>query len=186
MAGRKPEILAEEVIEASRIAAEVRKGAKGVARGRDSSVSEEDRRAKRVEILALRLAGFAVPQIADRMDLSASEVSTIVESTLEGTKNRAVAEMRELENQRLDRAQSAIWSEVVKGNVQAINTFLRISQQRSKINGIYAPKKIEMNVGIRHEMEAALADLEVLMSQQAEDIVDAEVVDQLEIEENAD
>lgn len=182
MAGRRPEISAEDVIEASRIAATVREEAKGVARGTAPSVAAEERKAKRVEILALRLAGFSNAQIADRMDLSASDVDNIIEITLESTKNRAVNEMRELENQRLDRAQSAIWSEVVKGNVQAINTFLRISQQRSKINGIYAPKKIEMSVGIRHEMESALSELEQLMTQQADDIVDAEVIEPKEIE----
>lgn len=183
MAGRRPEITAEEVIEASRIAQQVREEAKGIARGTAPSVGEAERKAKRVEILALRLAGFSTQQIADRQDLSHQEVETLISTTLEGTKNRAANEMRELENQRLDRAQSAIWSEVVKGNVQAINTFLRISQQRSKINGIYAPKKIEMSVGIRNEMENALADLENLMTRQAEDIVDAEIIGPKELED---
>ena len=186
MAGRKPEISAEEVIEASRIAAQVREEAREVARGQAPSVSAAERKAQRVEILALRLAGFSSTQIADRMDIGVKEVDAAIEQTLESTKNRAVSEMRELENSRLDRAQSAIWSEVVKGNVQAINTFLRISQQRSKINGIYAPKKIEMNVGIKHEMEAALADLEKLVSRQAEDIIDAEVIGEYKEIESAD
>ena len=182
MAGRKPEISAEEVIEASRIAAQVGEEAKGVARGTGPSVEAANRRADRVKILALRLAGFSSSQIADQMSMDNRAVEEAIEHTLESTKNRAVSEMRELENQRLDRAQSAIWSEVVKGNMQAINTFLRISQQRSKINGIYAPKKIEMSVGIRNEMENALSELESLMQRQAEDIVDAEVIEPKEIE----
>lgn len=182
MAGRRPEISAEDVIEASRIAQQVREEAQGVARGTAPSVAEAERKARRVEILALRLAGFSQSQIADRMNLDSRDVESLISDALENTKNRAVSEMRELENARLDRAQSAIWSEVVKGNVQAINTFLRISQQRSKINGIYAPKKIEMNMSIRNEMEAALQDLEVLMTQTAEDIVDAEIVEPKGIE----
>ena len=186
MAGRRPEISAEEVIEASRIAQQVREEAKGVARGTAPSVAEAERKAKRVEILALRLAGFSQVQIADRMDLESRDVESLIADALENTKNRAVGEMRELENARLDRAQSAIWSDVVKGDIPAINAFLRISQQRSKINGIYAPKKIEMNMSIRNEMESALQDLEALMSQTAEDIVDAEVIEPLEIEQNAD
>jgi hypothetical protein len=146
-------------------------------------VDEADRKAKRVEILALRLAGFSAEQIAERQGLSSSVVEDIISVTLENTKNRAVAQMREEENLRLDRAQTAIWGDVIKGDLPAVNTFLRISQQRSKINGIYAPKKIEMNVGIRHEMESALSDLENLMRQQAEEIIDAEILNPKELEE---
>ena len=183
MAGRRPEISAEDVIKASEIASRVREEARGVARGTGPSVEEAERKAKRVEILALRLAGFSAEQIAERQQLSASVVEDIIAVTLENTKNRAVAQMREEENLRLDRAQTAIWGAVIQGDTTAINTFLRISQQRSKINGIYAPKKIEMNVGIRHEMESALSDLENLMRQQAEEIIDAEIVNPKELEE---
>jgi predicted XRE-type DNA-binding protein len=148
--------------------------------GHRNAVEEEERAAKRVEALTMRLAGFSIAQIADRLKIDDTRVSRLINTTLQRAENQTVAEMRQVENQRLDRAQLAVWQDVLKGDVKAIDTFLKISQQRSKINGLYAPTKIDMNIGIRNEMQGALADLERLMQQRAAEIVDVEVVGELE------
>lgn len=181
--GAKSKITADEVILARKVGAQVKSEVEELeaAKGSKRSVAEVNYKAQRVEIMALRVAGFSESQIAERMDLNSEVVSRIIEETLDKAVNPAIAEMRRLENQRLDRAQSAIWSEVVKGNLKAINTFLRISQQRSKVNGLYAPTKVEMNIGIKREMETALSELESLLNYQASQIVDAEVVEDLDI-----
>lgn len=147
-----------------------------IGRGAGRKVDADARRARRIEVMALRLAGFSQEQIAERFDVSGQQVQAWIDDAMAAAESPNVAQMRSLENQRLDRAQSAIWSQVVAGNLKAIDTFMRISQQRSKINGLYAATKIDLNVGIRHEMEAALSNLEHLVSQQAE-ILDADVVE---------
>lgn len=143
-----------------------------------TAVEEDERSARRVEAMAMRLAGFTGVQIGQRLGVSESQVSGLINGTLQRAENQTVAEMREIENQRLDRAQLAVWQEVLRGDLKAIDVFLKISQQRSKINGLYAPTKIDMNIGIRNEMQGALADLERLMSERAAEVVEAEVVDE--------
>lgn len=180
MAGARPEVTSEEVMVARRVAELVSDEVTEIGRGQSRKVEAEQRRARRVEVMALRLAGFSLEQIAERFDVTSSQVDAWISDAMAAAEAPNVAAMRSLENQRLDRAQSAIWSQVIAGNLKAIDTFMRLSQQRSKINGLYAATKIDLNVGIRHEMEAALTNLESLVTQQAE-ILDAEIVDDMQM-----
>lgn len=131
----------------------------------------ELQRARRVEAMSLRLAGFSYDQIAERMEVTSSTAHRWVHDALRRAENRNARELRTIENARLDRAQAAIWSKVISGDLQAINTFLRISERRSKMNGIDAPTQLEMSVTIRQEMEEALQELEAV-------ILEAEVVEE--------
>jgi DNA-binding CsgD family transcriptional regulator len=131
-------------------------------------------KARRAEALTLRMAGLSDEQIAERMNMTESGARQLIERTLTRAVNQSVAQDRQLENLRLDRAQAAIWPDVLKGDLKAINTYLKISSERSKLNGLYAPTKIDLGVSIRSEMERALADLEQHVE---EIIVDAEVVE---------
>jgi len=179
MPGSNIKVTPEQVQEAIERAPEVENSE---ANGNHKSVEADRRSARRVEILSLRLAGFSVEQIATRVDLTDATVHLIISDTLSNTTNRQVAELRALENDRLDRAQAAIWTAVLEGNLKAIDTFLKLSTQRSKINGLYAATKIDLSVGIRHEMESALVDLEKLMQTQANEIIRGEVVKYGEID----
>jgi DNA-binding transcriptional MerR regulator len=173
MAGAKPQVTPEQVQEAVEKAGEIDNSQ---AAGRSTAVGADQRAARRVEILALRLAGFSIEQIASRVNLASSTVHDILMDALSTATNQQVAQMRALENDRLDRAQMAIWPRVVEGDLKAIDAYLKISQQRSRINGLYAPTKIDMRVGIRHEMESALAELERLMDATAHQVIQGEVI----------
>jgi len=56
------------------------------------------------------------------------------------------AEMRELHRQRLEVALTAIWPDVVKGDLEAIKVMLKILERDAKLYGIDAPVKTEMEV----------------------------------------
>ena len=71
----------------------------------------------------------------------------------------AAEELRAIENERLDVAEAAIWEAVKEGDLKAIAMFLRISARRSRMNGMDAPVRVDMSIGIRAEMEAKLAEL---------------------------
>jgi transposase len=180
--GADQRITADEVSLAREMADELAETDDTERRGDKKSVAVSERDANRIEALSLRLAGFSFDQIATRLDVSVPTVIHYISGSLEKAENRQVAQMREVENKRLDRAQLSIWESVLKGDLKAIDAFLKISRERSKINGMYAPTKIDMNVGIRHEMESALADLERLMNQRASTIVEADVVEEFETE----
>lgn len=126
---------------------------------------KEHHRSRRVQALSLRLAGFTIDQIAERLSITSQGASDLVKRTLEQAESRSVEQMRAEENARLDRAQAAIWNKVLEGDLKSVDTFLRISKQRSTINGMNAPTKIDLSVGIRQEMETALAGLENLVLQ---------------------
>jgi transposase len=71
--------------------------------------------ARRVEALSLKLAGVSTAQIAERMGIQLDSVCKLINRTLATAENRAAEEMRALENARLDRAQAAIWPQVLPG-----------------------------------------------------------------------
>lgn len=139
------------------------------------AVAKADERARRTQALSFRIAGFTNEQIAERLQISPKGVQELIERTLNGAENQGVRALRELENGRLDRAQAAIWTKVLEGDLNAINTFLRISQHRAKINGIYAPQEIELTMSVRHEMMAALEKLDAIA--EGEIIEDADIVE---------
>ena len=147
-----------EVSQQSRIAPA--KMGESVPEGNGVVARRIEDRARRVEALSLRLAGFSLEQIADRMELSISGVRDLVNRTLERAENTGVEEMRDIENARLDRAQAAIWDKVLRGEEKAVDTFLRISQRRARLNGLDMPTKVDLTMSIKQEMEQALARLE--------------------------
>jgi len=84
----------------------------------------------------------------------------MIHRTLDMAEQRGVDELRSVENARLDRAQAAIWTAVLQGDLKAIDTFLKISARRARLNGLDAPTQINLKVSVRAEMEAALNELE--------------------------
>lgn len=123
----------------------------------------EEETTRRMQATSLRLAGVTYEQIGERLGISASGAQHLVETNLHRANQREVDALRAIENQRLDKAMSAIWSDVLSGDIKAIDTFLRISARRSKLNGLDAPQKLDLNVSIRQEMEDALANLEKMV-----------------------
>ena len=152
----------------TRVAEELRAGNGGVSDLADAR-SKRQQRARRVEVLSLKLAGVSTAQIADRMGIQPDTVRKLINRTLRTAENRAVEEMRELENARLDRAQAAIWSQVLAGDYRAVMVFLQISARRARLNGLDSPTKIDLSSDVRSEMERALANLErVVLAGEAE------------------
>jgi hypothetical protein len=57
-----------------------------------------------------------------------------------------VEELRKIEEDRLDLAQAAIWTKVLQGDYQAIQTLLKIMDRRAKLLGLDQPTKIQAEV----------------------------------------
>jgi|SRR5690625_3048366 len=136
-------------------------------------------KARRVKAISLALAGLSYAQIGEQLEISETGARNLVMRTLTQAENQAVDERRAVENTRLDRAQAAIWSQVLEGDHKAISSFLRISDQRAKINGLYAPTNVNLNVSVKNEMETALEELEALVLDnfpEIEGTEDAEIV----------
>lgn len=135
--------------------------------------NETQRSAKRIEVMSLRLAGLNDDQIAERVGVSQQAVSGMIQRHLERASNPLVEQLRGLENERLDRAQAAIWPAVLRGEIPAVRTFLSLSQRRATMNGLDAPKRVALSASVRVEMEQALADLnEVVLGEVIGEVIE--------------
>lgn len=132
--------------------------------------------ARNVELIRMRVNGSSLSEIADRFQISEPRVANIIRETLGKAENFHVAELREIENARLDVAQASIWPKVERGDVKAVEAFLHLSARRARMNGLDAPQKVMVAGNVRIEMEEALGELERLLGHDEENIVDAEVV----------
>lgn len=127
----------------------------------DARLRRADQR--RSEALALSMAGATYEQIGDRLGVSPMEAHRIIERAMSSQPDEAVALRRKMENARLDRLQLSIWDDALKGDVKAIDAYLRISQRRSRLNGMDAPLQIELSGHVRMEMEQALDELQQIV-----------------------
>src|SRR5215217_3319033 len=106
------------------------------------------------------------------MGIEPDSVRHLINRTLATAENRAAEEMRELENARLDRAQAAIWAQVLAADYRAVRVFLQISQRRAKLNGLDAPASVVISPDVRGEMERALSDQQQVLGMVADDRAD--------------
>ena len=106
------------------------------------------------------------------MGIEPDSVRHLINRTLATAEHRAAQQMRELQNSRLDRAQAAIWPQVLAGDYRAVMVFLQISQRRAKLNGLDAPASVVISPDVRGEMERALSDLQQVLGMVADDRAD--------------
>ena len=103
---------------------------------------------RRTQAIALRLAGMDFETIAERLGYASRQAATrdfhraIAAARLE--ERQAVENLREVEGQRLDRLQAAVWAKAVKGDLKAVETVLKVIAQRSRLLGLDAPVKTEL------------------------------------------
>jgi transposase len=126
----------------------------------ESSASRDRAAVRRVKAISMMLAGLTYEQIAAELKVSVSGAKDIVRRTLARAEQRNVEGMRTLENERLDRAQAAIWAQVLRGDLKAVDSFLKISAQRARLNNLNAPLKVELALKVQQEMHQALNQLE--------------------------
>ncbi|MGB3676531.1 MAG: hypothetical protein WA988_19035 [Candidatus Nanopelagicales bacterium] len=79
---------------------------------------------------------------------------------LRKVEHEGVAEMRQVEGQRLDRLQRAVWVNAVSGDLDAIKTTLGIMDRRAKLFGLNAPVALRVSEEITDvEFAEKMADL---------------------------
>lgn len=99
------------------------------------------------QVIELRKAGLTHQEIADRLSLDRHTVGNLIKRALtEIVRAGGVEEMRDLEGDRLDRLQAAIWTRALQGDVPAINTALRIMERRARLFGLDAPVQVQATV----------------------------------------
>jgi hypothetical protein len=88
------------------------------------------------EALELRLQGLTFDQIGARMGFSRQRAHALVTEELarvNGERNEAAAQLRNLEAERLDRLQAAVWPMAMGGDLKAVDRVLAIMARRARL-----------------------------------------------------
>ena len=96
-----------------------------------------------------RIVGYATPQGAYLAFQRALKRTLVAAGT---------EELREIELDRLDRLQRGVWAAAASGDVQAINTVLRIMDRRARYLGLDAPLVAHLTV---EQVDNSSVDAEV-------------------------
>ncbi|RQW82029.1 MAG: hypothetical protein EHM79_19080 [Geobacter sp.] len=94
----------------------------------------------------MRIAGMPYRRIGDQLGVSHVTAFNYVQDMLSKLRaeSKDLAETyRDMELERLDEAQAAIYANVLKGDLQAIDRFLKIQERRSKYLGLDVATKVE-------------------------------------------
>lgn len=102
---------------------------------------------READVLKLRRAGFTFDLIAKQLNYShASGAQKAYVNACKRIVYSEVEEVRAIEMDRLDIAQSAIWQNVLRGDTQAVNSLIRIMERRAKLLGLDAPTRQQVEV----------------------------------------
>jgi hypothetical protein len=100
---------------------------------------------KHAQALRMRQAGASYDDIARVLGYrSPSGAYNAIQSAMKKTLQEPADELRLLELSRLDEALKAIWGDVKKGSLFAIDRFLKISERRSRLLGLDAKTEISL------------------------------------------
>ena len=104
---------------------------------------------REAEVIRLRREGLTWDMIAQKVGYSdASGAHRAYEAACKRIIYSEVVEIRNIEQDRLDIAQSAIWSDVLQGDLPAINTLIKIMDRRAKLLGLDMPIRVQQEVTV--------------------------------------
>lgn len=93
--------------------------------------------ARRVRAVELKAAGYTYSQVANELGYTSKGTAyNIVTKALREQTAEAVADLRDLENARLDALQVALWDAAMTGDVRAVNSIVQIVKARVHLNGL--------------------------------------------------
>ena len=112
-----------------------------MARNPDPELLDKER-----QVLELRRAGATYEEIARATGYATPQGAYLAYGrALKRTLTSAGSEeLREMELDRLDRLQRAVWPKALNGEYPAVDRVLKIMAQRAQYLGLYAPTKVQM------------------------------------------
>ncbi len=135
----------------------------GALQGRPGQ-DDARRLAREAQLVTMKLSGMTYEQIAERTGYSTGAAARrVVVKALSTVRDQAVADLRMVENARLERANVALWPKVIQGDVDAVHAWVKVSQARRQLNGLDAPQQVHISTGATSELEDALAELRLLV-----------------------
>lgn len=131
--------------------ANVRGGGLG---GPRAGMTDEERAEEVAQMLHARRAGASYAAIARQFGVSTQTVHSKIKSALADMPKEEATELRAMEAQKLDYAETRLQDQIRVGNIQAINTLIRLSESRRRLLGLDMPEQHEVKVS-REEQSLA-------------------------------
>ena len=130
---------------------------------------------REAEVLKLRRGGLTFDLIAK--ELGFKHASGAHKAYVNACKRIIVSdvqEIRRVEVERLDIAQTSIWARVLRGEIPAIQTLIRIMERRARLLGLDAPTKaqVEITTYDTGTIDAEVQRLVALLDSQPKNSVD--------------
>lgn len=133
-------------------------------RGRPKKTQLDDVIQREQEVIRLRRQGMQWDDIAKAVGYSApSTAYEVYQRALKRIVKEDVEAIRELENTRLDTALSAIWPQVLAGDLPAVQTLIKVMDRRAKLNGLDMPTRIQAEV-VSYDGNTVRAELERILA----------------------
>lgn len=131
--------------------------------GRRRGMTEEERQEEVWAMLHMRRGGASYAAIAAQHGLNVKTVHEKITAALRDIPKDEAAELRMLESQKLDYAETRLAGAIKVGDVKAINALIRISESRRKLLGLDMPEQHEVKISREEEtlidqLAAALAE----------------------------
>lgn len=102
---------------------------------------------KRKRCLELRMAGLSLEEVARREGYSGRQgAAKAIDTALMDIIREPARAVLALELNRLDAATQAIWKKVRSGDIQSIQTLIRVMERRAKYLGLDAPTKSAVTI----------------------------------------
>jgi hypothetical protein len=102
---------------------------------------------REAQVVRLRRQGMTWDMISEQVGYaSASAAHWAYQRAAKRVVQEDIDAIRRIETERLDIAQSAIWSRVLNGELQAVQTFVRIQERRAKLLGLDQPFKQQVEI----------------------------------------
>lgn len=98
-----------------------------------SALRVEDRRALAWD---LRLEGLSQAEIALRLGVDRSTIARDIRKARDSRRAEAGDDLRQLEADRLDQLQQAVWNQAREGDVPAVHAALAVLQRRAQLEGL--------------------------------------------------
>lgn len=128
------------------------------------------------QFVSLRTQGLSYRAIADAWEkqtgnkISKSTVQNDLKAELQSLAEQTRTEFRhyrDLELMRLDMVMRSTAKQVSQGDIAAVNAWLKISESRCKLLGLYEPVKLRIQEGLEFEITTLLNFLESSVSHEA-------------------
>lgn len=139
--------------------------------GPRAGMTDEQRAEETQQMLHARRAGASYAAIARQFGVSTKTVHDKVKAALADMPREAATELRALESQKLDYAEFALREQIKIGNVQAINTLVRISESRRRLLGLDMPEQHEVKITREEQTlaEQMARELQVKFTREADE-----------------